>query len=82
MGFPADAPLKWVQRKCNTVSLILSLFQTTIEQCAIPSGRGVSDLSMVHEGTNFRVAFTTQPQGVVFRAQANWISAHTNELTI
>jgi hypothetical protein len=83
--FPTDAPTKWVQRKCNTVSLALSLTEVTIEQCVIPSGSGVGNLSIVHDGTGFEVAFSTKPQGVVFRARATWISvdsisAYTHEL--
>jgi hypothetical protein len=72
-NFPANAPLKWVQQKCNTVSLSLNLIQVTIEQCVIPSGSGVGDLSIVHDGTGFQVAFSTYPAGVVFRARATWI---------
>ena len=82
--FPADAPLKWVQQQCNTVSLSLRLLEVTIEQCLIPSGSGVGDLSIMHDGTGFQVAFRTDPQGVVFRARATWIhvdriSAYLNE---
>jgi hypothetical protein len=72
--FPADAPLKWVQRECNTVQVALNLTQVTIEQCVIPSGNGIGDLSIVHDGTGFHIAFSTQTQGVVFRAQTTWIS--------
>jgi hypothetical protein len=71
--FPADAPAKWVQRKCTTVKMTLSLIQATIDQCVLPGGNGVGDLSIVHEDTGFRVAFSTQPQGVVFQARATWI---------
>jgi hypothetical protein len=82
--FPADAPLKWVQQQCNTVSLSLNLIQVTIEQCLIPSGSGVGDLSIIHDGTGFQVAFSTDLLGVVFRARATWIhvdriSAYLNE---
>ena len=82
--FPADAPIKWVQQKCNTVSLSLNLIEATLEQCIIPSGSSIGDLSIVHDGTGFQVAFSTQPQGVVFRARATWInvdriSAYTKE---
>jgi hypothetical protein len=82
--FPADAPRKWVQQQCNTVSLSLNLIQVTIEQCLIPSGSGVGDLSILYDGTGFQVAFSTDPQGVVFRARATWIhvdriSAYLNE---
>ena len=80
--FPADAPIKWVQKKCNTVSVSLCLTEVTLEQCVISSGIG--DLSIVHDGTGFQVAFSTQSQGVVFRARATWIhvdrtSAYINE---
>jgi len=71
--FPADSPTKWVQQKCNTVSLSLCLTEVTLEQCVIPSGIGIGDLSIVHDGNGFRVAFSTRPQGVVFRAWATWI---------
>ena len=71
--FPADAPPKWVQRECNTVQLALNLTQVTIEQCVIPSGNGIGDLSIVHDGTGFQVEFSTRAQGVVFRAQTTWI---------
>jgi len=71
--FPADAPSKWLRQQCNTVSLTLNLIQATIKLCVIPGGSGIGDLSIVHEGTGFHVTFSTQPQGVVFRAQATWI---------
>jgi len=71
--FPADAPPKWVQRECNTVQLALNLTQVTIERCVIPSGDGIGDLSIVHDGTGIQVEFSTQAQGIVFRAQTTWI---------
>ena len=82
--FPADAPTKWVRQKCNTVSLSLCFTEVTLEQCVIPSGSGIGDLSIVHDGNGFLVAFSTQPQGGVFRARATWIhvdriSAYLNE---
>jgi hypothetical protein len=82
--FPADAPLRWVQQQCNTVSLSLNLIEATIEQCIIHSGSGVGDLSILHDGTGFQVAFSTDSQGVVFRARSKWIhvdriSAYVNE---
>jgi len=70
--FPDDAPIKWVQQKCNSVGLSLNLTEVSIEQCILPSGIGIGDLSIVHNGTGFQVAFSTQPQGVVFRARATW----------
>ncbi|WP_425555494.1 Imm50 family immunity protein [Hymenobacter koreensis] len=71
--FPADAPIKWVQRKCNTVQLSLNLIQIELTQCTIPSGSGIGDLIIIHDGTRFHITFTTQPQGVVFQATATWI---------
>ncbi|RAK70353.1 Imm50 family immunity protein [Hymenobacter edaphi] len=71
--FPTDAPIKWVQRKYNTVQLSLNLIQTELIQCTIPSGSGIGDLSIIHDGTRFQITFTTQPQGVVFQATATWI---------
>ena len=71
--FPSEAPPKWVQRKCNTVQLALNLTQVTLDQCVIPSGNGVGDLSIVQEGMGFQVEFSTQSHGVVFRARATWI---------
>ncbi|WP_394332389.1 Imm50 family immunity protein [Hymenobacter swuensis] len=83
--FPADAPIKWVQRKCNTVQMSLNLSQTELNRCAIPSGNGIGDLSIIYDGTRFQVTFTTQPQGIVFQATATWIhvdniSGYQNEL--
>ncbi|WP_350308183.1 Imm50 family immunity protein [Solirubrum puertoriconensis] len=71
--FPTDAPIKWVQRKCNTVQLSLNLIQTELIQCVIPSGSGIGDLDIIHDGGRFQITFTTQPQGVVFQATATWI---------
>ena len=71
--FPVDAPIKWVQRKCNTVRLSLNLIQTELIQCTIPSGSSIGDLSIIHDGARFQIIFTTQLQGVVFRATATWI---------
>lgn len=71
--FPSEAPSKWVQRKCNTVQLTINLTQVTLDQCVIPSGNGVGDLSIVREDTGFQVRFSTQSHGVVFRAWATWI---------
>ncbi|WP_425553913.1 Imm50 family immunity protein [Hymenobacter antarcticus] len=71
--FPADAPIKWVQRRCNTVQLTLNLIQTDLIQCTIPSGSGIGDLSIIHDGIRFQITFSTQPQGVVFQATATWI---------
>ncbi|WP_394370027.1 Imm50 family immunity protein [Hymenobacter piscis] len=71
--FPADAPIKWVQRNCNTVQLSLNLIQTELIQCTIPGGSGIGDLSIMHDGKRFQVTFTTQPQVVVFQATATWI---------
>ena len=77
--FPADAPIKWVQRNCNTVQLSLNLIQTELIQCTIPSGSGIGDLSIIHDGTRFQITFTTQPEGVVFQATATWI--HVDNLS-
>jgi len=71
--FPSEAPPKWVQRKCNTVQLTINLTQVTLDQCVIPSGNGVGDLSIVREDTGFQVRFSTQSHSVVFRAWATWI---------
>ncbi|WP_139920801.1 Imm50 family immunity protein [Hymenobacter sp. DG01] len=75
--FPADAPTKWVQRKCNTVQLSLNLIQAELIKCTIPSGGGIGDFSIIHDGTRFQITFSTQPKGVVFRATATWIHADT-----
>lgn len=71
--FPADVPIKWVQRQCNTVQLSLNLIQTELIQCAIPSGSGIGDMSIIHDGARFQITFSTQSQGVVFQAMATWI---------
>jgi hypothetical protein len=72
--FPADTPNKWVKKGCNAVALSLSLSQVALDLCVIPSGSGVGDLSLVHDGTGFNIAFATPAHGVVFRARATWIS--------
>ena len=64
-----------MQRGCNAVALSLDLTQASLKQCVIPSGKGVGELSIVHDGTGFDVVFATQLHGVVFRARATWISA-------
>ena len=71
--FPADAPVKWVQQKYNTVQISLNLIQTELIQCAIPSGNGIGDLAIIHDGTRFQITFSTQPKGIVFQAMATWI---------
>ncbi|WP_191906369.1 Imm50 family immunity protein [Hymenobacter baengnokdamensis] len=71
--FPTDAPIKWVQRKCNTVQLSLNLIQTELIQCNIPSGSGIGDLGIIYDGTRFHITFSTQSEGVVFQATATWI---------
>jgi Immunity protein 50 len=35
--FPDDAPIKWVQRKCNTVQLSLNLIQTEQSSAQFPA---------------------------------------------
>ncbi|WP_425556390.1 Imm50 family immunity protein [Hymenobacter saemangeumensis] len=77
--FPADAPIKWSQRKYNTVQLSLNLIQTELIQCTIPSGSAIGDLSIIHDGARFQITFTIQPQGVVFQATATWI--HVDNIT-
>lgn len=71
--FLIDAPIKWVQRKYNTVQLSLSLIQTELIQCTIPNGSGIGDLNIVPDGARFQIIFPTQPQGIVFQATATWI---------
>ena len=73
-----------MQQKCDTVNLSLCLIDVTLEHCVIPRGSGIGDLSIVHEGTGFQVVFSTQSEGVVFRARSTWIhvdriSASLNE---
>jgi hypothetical protein len=73
-----------VQQKCNTVRLSLNLMQVSLEQCVIPSGSGVGDLSIVYAAAGFHRAFSTHSAGVVFRARAAWIhvdriSAYSHE---
>ncbi|RSK44909.1 Imm50 family immunity protein [Hymenobacter rigui] len=71
--FPANAPVKWIQRQCNAVQMSLNLMQTELIQCAIPSGNSIGDLSIMHDGARFQVTFSTQSQGIVFQAIATWI---------
>ena len=71
--FPTDAPIKWIQRECNTVQLALNLIQTEIIQCTIPAGKGIGNLSIIYDENRFQISFNIQPQGIVFQATATWI---------
>ena len=72
--FLAEAPIKWVQSKYNTVGMSLNLIDADIKHFSVCGGEMVGDLSIDFLDSAFLVEFSTDKSGMIFSAIAKWIN--------
>ena len=72
--FLAEAPMKWVQSKYDTVGMSLGLIDADIKHFSVCGGEMIGDLSIDFLDSVFLIEFRTDKVGLIFSATAKWIN--------